>query len=109
MWPQADLAFVRGGEVEDREKRLAVRRPRSSGPGCSIRPTPDLRLHVVIFLGVVRAVVAGLAQVLREQADGIRQRDEAAHVLCAELVGYMPVMIAVRAGAQTGAFDQALR
>ena len=72
--PQADLAFVRGGEIEHCEKRLAIAPPAPVGTVARFVPHATIRLHVVIFFRVVRAVVAGLAQVLRQQADGVRQR-----------------------------------
>ena len=84
MRPPPDLALVGHGEVEDGEERSAF------------RPVPPVRLagrfvpngaltaglgQVVVLLRVVRRVVAGLAEQLREEPEALGQPGLAAHVL----------------------------
>ncbi len=72
---------------------------------------PDtLRLDdVVVFFDVVAGVITLLLEQLWIELKVLGEADAAAHVLRAETGGYMPVTIVVRAGAHTGAFDQAFR
>ena len=81
------LAFVRRGEVEDGEERLV---PAASAPmGLSAAFVPRLfrRDEIVVFLAVVGAVVAGVAQVGRVGPYKIGQSIAAPHVVRAERRG----------------------
>jgi hypothetical protein len=72
-------------EIEDREERLALRAVlpmRLAAAGVPRRP--QIHLHVVIGLGVVRAVIAGAAKVLRIGPDRIGQRHLRPHVFGAQ-------------------------
>ena len=79
--PAANLGFVGDREIEHREERLARR---ALAPvRLAARLVPDLAglLQVVVFLGVVRDVIAGVAEVLGEHAHRRGQPRHRAHVL----------------------------
>ncbi|OPZ06997.1 MAG: hypothetical protein BWZ10_02917 [candidate division BRC1 bacterium ADurb.BinA364] len=80
-----DGAFVRSRNIEYREKGLALRSvfPVRARTGF----VPDVLRHfrhLIIGLGVVRAVIACFAQIKRKEADVRRQGSRAAHVVSAE-------------------------
>ena len=75
-----DLALVRSHDIEDAEERLA--HAAVTPVGGLARIVPDRRVfEVVVFLEVVRAVVACGPQQLRERLDLLRDRDIRAKVL----------------------------
>jgi hypothetical protein len=76
-----ELAFVADGEVEHRKERLARLAVAVMRAGRGLVPDARRFDQVVVLLAVVRAIVTGLAQELREHLHKIRQPHLAAHVL----------------------------
>ena len=106
--PPADLAFVSADEIEDGEERLAG--PAIPPVRLSAGFVPNLAglVEVVILFRVVGRVIAGLAQVTADTSSCPAGRLTRLR-MCSEPVngGYIPEMMVVRAGAQTGQLDQA--
>ena len=78
---RANLAFVALGGVEDGEERLAGAAVLVVGLAAGLVPDLAGFGEVVVLLGVVRAVVAGLAEELRIHLEAAGQRHHGAHVL----------------------------
>ena len=98
-----NAAFVAASEIEYRKKRLPFLAPPPMGLAAGLIPGVLGRAKLIIRFGIIRAVIARLAQVLRERpnlsGNCARQR-----MWCVpSVVWYMPVMIPDRHGAHTPA------
>ena len=74
-------AFVATGKVENRKKRLTLFATAPMGFTVGLIPSVFGRAELIIRFGIVRAIIARLAQVLRERPNLLRQLRPATHVV----------------------------
>ena len=77
----SDLAFVANGMIEDRKKRLIAGAVFPMRLAATLIPHLPFLAEIVVFLGIVGAVIPGLTQVIGVHLESRRQTGIAAHVL----------------------------